>query len=89
MEEEKKACEAEATEYTDLCTTIKDALGDKVEKVIVSNRLILLASSLLVNSAGHPTWYVIFISFTGTDEYLYLLQERIMKAQALRDSSIL
>jgi len=38
-EEEKKAREAEVTEFTDLCTTVKDALGDKVEKVVVSNRI--------------------------------------------------
>ena len=36
-EDEKKACEAEAAEYVDLCSTVKDALGDKVEKVVVSN----------------------------------------------------
>jgi len=35
-EEEKKARE---TEFADLCTTVKDALGDKVEKVIVSSRI--------------------------------------------------
>ena len=38
-EEEKKAREAEATEFADLCTTVKDALGDKVKKVIISNRI--------------------------------------------------
>jgi len=38
-EDEKKAREAEASEYADLCTTVKDALGDKVEKVVVSNRI--------------------------------------------------
>jgi molecular chaperone HtpG len=38
-EEEKKAREEEATQFTELTTTIKDALGDKVEKVIVSNRI--------------------------------------------------
>ena len=38
-EDEKKAREAEASEYADLCTTVKDALGEKVEKVVVSNRI--------------------------------------------------
>jgi len=50
MEDEKKAREAEAAEFAELCTTVKDALGDNIEKVIVSNRIsILLASSLLVS----------------------------------------
>jgi len=38
-EDEKKSREAEAAEFADLCTTVKDALGDKVEKVIVSSRI--------------------------------------------------
>lgn len=38
-EEEKKAREAEAAEFADLCSSVKDALGDKVEKVVVSNRI--------------------------------------------------
>ena len=38
-EDEKKAREAEAARFADLCTTVKDALGDKVEKVIVSSRI--------------------------------------------------
>jgi molecular chaperone HtpG len=44
----RKTREAEATEFVDLCTTGEDALGDKVETVIISNRM--------VDSAGHPTW---------------------------------
>ena len=38
-EDEKKAREEEAAQFNDLCTTIKEALGDKVEKVVVSNRI--------------------------------------------------
>jgi molecular chaperone HtpG len=38
-EDEKKVREAETLEFGDLCTTVKEALGDKVEKVIVSNRI--------------------------------------------------
>ena len=38
-EEEKKAREAEVAQFDDLCKTVKDALGDKVEKVMVSNRI--------------------------------------------------
>lgn len=38
-DEEKKAREEEAAQFNDLCTTIKEALGDKVEKVVVSNRI--------------------------------------------------
>jgi molecular chaperone HtpG len=38
-EEEKKDREKEVVEFSELCTRVKDALGDKVEKV-VSNRII-------------------------------------------------
>jgi molecular chaperone HtpG len=38
-EEEKKEREAESTEFSELCSTVKEALGDKVEKVVVSNRI--------------------------------------------------
>ena len=34
---EKKACEAEVAKFTDLCSAMKDTLGDKVEKVIITN----------------------------------------------------
>lgn len=38
-DEEKKSHEEEAKSYEDLCKVIKDALGEKVEKVVVSNRI--------------------------------------------------
>jgi molecular chaperone HtpG len=37
--EEKAAREAETTAFADLCSTVKDALDDKVEKVVASNRI--------------------------------------------------
>ncbi|KZT61576.1 HSP90-domain-containing protein [Calocera cornea HHB12733] len=39
-EEEKKEREEEAKQFDDLCKSIKEALGDKVEKVVVSNRIV-------------------------------------------------
>ena len=38
-EEEKKVRDSEATQFGELCKVVKDALGDKVEKVMVSNRI--------------------------------------------------
>jgi molecular chaperone HtpG len=38
-EEEKKKSEEEKAKFEPLCKLMKDVLGDKVEKVIVSNRI--------------------------------------------------
>ncbi|KAJ7582871.1 heat-shock protein 90 [Mycena floridula] len=70
-EDEKKARESEAALFNDLCTVVKDALGDKVEKVVISNRI---TDSPCVLVTGQFGWSS--------------NMERIMKAQALRDSSM-
>jgi molecular chaperone HtpG len=69
-EDEKKSFEEQKAATEGLCKLIKEVLDDKVEKVVVSNRLELAPCVLVTGEYG---WSA--------------NMERIMKAQALRDSS--
>merc|ERR1712033_35814 len=71
-EEEKKRLEEAKAQFEGLCKVIKDILDKKVEKVIVSNRLVTSPCCIVTSQYG----------WTAN-------MERIMKAQALRDSSTL
>ena len=69
-EDEKKKKEEEKAKFEPLCKLMKDILGDKVEKVVLSNRIDESPCVLVTSEYG---WSA--------------NMERIMKAQALRDSS--
>ena len=70
-EEEKKAWEELTADFEPLCKLMKEILGDKVEKVVMSERV---TESPCVLVTGEYGW-------TAN-------MERIMRAQALRDSSM-
>jgi len=70
-EDEKKKLEELKAENENLCKLIKDTLGDAVEKVTISPRLVSSPCCIVTGEYG---WSA--------------NMERIMKAQALRDSSM-
>jgi len=70
-EEEKKKAEEEKASFEDLCKKVKDILGKKVEKVVISDRMVGSPCSLVTGEFG---WSA--------------NMQRIMRAQALRDSTM-
>merc|ERR1711911_503717 len=69
-EAEKKKAEEDKAKFENLCKVMKDILDKKVEKVVVSNRLVESPCCIVTSQYG----------WTAN-------MERIMKAQALRDTS--
>lgn len=69
-EDEKKKYEEAKAKFENLCKVIKEILDKKVEKVVVSNRLVQSPCCIVTSQYG---WSA--------------NMERIMKAQALRDTS--
>merc|ERR1711976_491690 len=69
-EEEKKRFEESKAQFESLCKTMKEILDKKVEKVVVSSRLVSSPCCIVTSQYG----------WTAN-------MERIMKAQALRDTS--
>merc|ERR1712142_691273 len=69
-EEDKNKFEEQKTKLENLCKVMKDILDKRVEKVVVSNRLVTSPCCIVTSQYG----------WTAN-------MERIMKAQALRDTS--
>ncbi|OAD59043.1 Heat shock protein 83 [Eufriesea mexicana] len=69
-EEEKKKKAEDKVKYENLCNVMKNILDNKVEKVVVSNRLVDSPCCIVTSQYG-----------------MSANMERIMKAQALKDTS--